>query len=178
MRVEGEGEQDTLPVFVGMRKKFPNVSTKNYWHPVAGPVQGYLLTEEWNMRATDTRQSGWLKCSFNGCQYLFNRPCITTLIQFEQKNVCTALKSTAHVCPLSLLTRREDTVRSHAVFAVVKEKKRISRAFNQLDDAFLLFWLPSPASSLRLHLQVNQPHLRQSQLQRQKRRKDGFKSNK
>lgn len=47
--------QDTLPVFVGMRKRFFNISSENYWHPVVGPVEGYLLIEEWNMRATDTR---------------------------------------------------------------------------------------------------------------------------
>lgn len=98
--------QDTLPVSVGMRKTFLSVSTENYWHPVVRPVEGYLLIEEWNMRATDTRRSGWLKCSFNGCQYLFNRPCVKNLIPFEQKHICTALTSTAHVCPVSLLTLR------------------------------------------------------------------------
>lgn len=38
--------QDTLPVFVGMRKNFLKVSTENYWHPVVRPVEGYLLIEE------------------------------------------------------------------------------------------------------------------------------------
>lgn len=76
------------------------------------------------------------------------------------------------------------------MFALVekakKEKRQISRAQNSSllisfrDKPFLLFRMPSLSCffpSFPLQNQVSQPHLHQSQLEKQKRQKDGFKLN-